>query len=240
MKSLFVFHSPPGPCGYLPDRTWTLRYELVGELTATEYEARMAAGWRKFGRSLFRPECPNCTDCQPLRIDPNRFVPGKTMKRVKKLNSGALTLTIAEPSVTAEKLELHDRFHRFQSDSKGWPFHGEKSASDYSDSFVDNPFPVEEWRYELDGRLAGIGYVDALPASLSMIYFFYDPELRDRSLGTFNVLKGLDEAKRRKLGHVYLGYFVDGCRSLEYKARFGPNEVYHWETKRWIARESSE
>ena len=25
--------------------------------------------------------------------------------------------------------------------------------------------------------------------------------------------------------HVYLGYFVDGCASLEYKARFRPNEV---------------
>ena len=27
--------------------------------------------------------------------------------------------------------------------------------------------------------------------------------------------------------HLYLGYFVEGCRSLEYKARFKPNLVLH-------------
>jgi leucyl-tRNA---protein transferase len=27
------------------------------------------------------------------------------------------------------------------------------------------------------------------------------------------------------LSHVYLGYYVEGCGSLEYKARFQPNEV---------------
>jgi arginine-tRNA-protein transferase len=27
------------------------------------------------------------------------------------------------------------------------------------------------------------------------------------------------------LPHVYLGYHVAGCRSLEYKGRFRPNEV---------------
>jgi len=32
-------------------------------------------------------------------------------------------------------------------------------------------------------------------------------------------------AKQRKLAHVYLGYYVDQCRSLEYKARFRPNEI---------------
>jgi arginyl-tRNA--protein-N-Asp/Glu arginylyltransferase len=32
-------------------------------------------------------------------------------------------------------------------------------------------------------------------------------------------------ARERHLPHVYLGYYVEGCRSLEYKARFRPNEV---------------
>jgi arginine-tRNA-protein transferase len=35
----------------------------------------------------------------------------------------------------------------------------------------------------------------------------------------------MDEAAGRGLPHVYLGYFVAGCRSLEYKARFRPNET---------------
>ena len=60
---------------------------------------------------------------------------------------------------------------------------------------------------------------------MSAIYFFYDPELRARSLGTFNVLCLLEECIVRGLTHLYLGYFVEGCRSLEYKANFKPNEV---------------
>ena len=34
-------------------------------------------------------------------------------------------------------------------------------------------------------------------------------------------------AAERKLPFVYLGYYVEGCQSLEYKARFRPNEVLH-------------
>ncbi|MFX8957477.1 arginyltransferase, partial [Acinetobacter baumannii] len=74
-------------------------------------------------------------------------------------------------------------------------------------------------------RLIGVGFVDPLPIGPSAIYFYYDPELRDRSLGTFNVLSIIDVARRAGLPHVYLGYFVNACRSLEYKAKFRPNET---------------
>ena len=60
---------------------------------------------------------------------------------------------------------------------------------------------------------------------MSAIYFFYDPDDRHRSLGTFNVLSVIEQARQRGLSQVYLGYYVEGCRSLEYKARFGPSEI---------------
>ena len=82
--------------------------------------------------------------------------------------------------------------------------------------------------------MVGVGYVDVLPEGMSAIYFYYDPVERDRSLGTFNVLSVLRAAADRGLPHVYLGYYVEGCRSLEYKGRFRPNEVLgpdgEWET----------
>jgi arginine-tRNA-protein transferase len=62
-------------------------------------------------------------------------------------------------------------------------------------------------------------------AGLSAIYFFYDPDERPRSLGTWNVLCLIDEAVRRALPYVYLGYYVPGCSSMEYKPRFVPNEI---------------
>ncbi len=90
---------------------------------------------------------------------------------------------------------------------------------------LHNPFPTEEWTYYVEDRLIGVGYVDALPEALSAIYFYWDPQERARSLGTFHVLSMMAAARQRELAHVYLGYYVEGCRSLEYKKRFRPNEV---------------
>lgn len=67
--------------------------------------------------------------------------------------------------------------------------------------------------------------MDALSEGLSAIYFFHDPDHHRRSLGTFHILQMIDAARQRLLPHVYLGYYVEGCRSLEYKARFRPNET---------------
>jgi arginine-tRNA-protein transferase len=134
-------------------------------------------------------------------------------------------LLIGTPSVTKQKLKLYDRYHAFQTETKGWPIHPAKDPSSYGESFVANPFAVEEWCYYLQDRLVAVGYVDVLPEGMSAIYFYHEPALRVRSLGTWNVMAILAEARRRGLPYVYLGYFVDGCASLEYKANFRPNEI---------------
>ncbi len=225
MESVFRFVSLPTVCHYLPGQTWRLEYELVGNITAAEYLERMRNGWRRFGHTLFRPRCPECSACRTLRVLVNQFRPNRSQQRARKLNEGAVRLEIGAPSATLEKLALYDRYHAFQVDAKGWPEHTPKDAADYIDSYVDNPFPVEEWCYFVGDRLVGVGYVDVLPQALSAIYFFYDPDERQRSLGIWNVLRVLEAAAERGIPHVYLGYYVEGCRSLEYKANFAANQI---------------
>src|SRR5262245_21950065 len=225
MESLFRFTAPPSPCGYLPDRDWRMEYEIVGRLTPAEYMRRMREGWRRFGHTLFRPRCPGCTACRSLRVVVDRFRPSRSQRRCRQANEGEVELAIGRPRVTGEMLDLYDRYHAFQAEAKGWPEHGPKDAADYRESFVDNPFPVQEWCYRLHGRLVAVGYVDDLPDGLSAIYCYYDPDERGRSLGVWNVLSIIAEAARRKLPHAYLGYCVEGCRSLEYKANYAPNQV---------------
>lgn len=243
MESLFQYVAPPSQCGYLHDRHWSLEYDYVGELTAAEYLQKMLDGWRRFGHMLFRPVCASCRACKPLRVRVDAFRPDRSQRRCRKRNEGEILLQIREPSVDREKLALYDRYHAFQADWKNWPEHAPKDADSYFESFVHQPFPVEEWGYFLGDRLVGIGYVDAcekaLPSArgqegLSAIYFFHDPELRERGLGTWNILCLLDEARRRGLPYLYLGYYVEGCASMAYKPRFVPNEVRHddnsWQT----------
>jgi leucyl-tRNA---protein transferase len=225
MESLFHFIAPPSQCGYLPAQNWSLEYNLVQHMSASEYLERMSNGWRRFGRAVFRPRCQACQACQPLRLVVDRFRPNRNQRRVERANRGVVQLHIQQPKITQAKLNLYDKYHSFQALAKGWPQHPAKDAESYGTSFVQNPFPTQEWCYYLGPRLIGVGYVDDLPGAMSGIYFYYDPDERPRSLGIWNILCMLSEAARRKVPHLYLGYYVEGCRSMEYKALFRPCEV---------------
>jgi arginyl-tRNA--protein-N-Asp/Glu arginylyltransferase len=250
METSFRYTAPPRVCAYLPDRLAQMEYEYVSALSPGEYLTRMLAGWRRFGKVLFRPRCQGCTECRAVRVRVADFRPDRSQRRARKANDGVVTLRIGKPAVSPMKLALYDRFHAFQADDKGWPEHPAQDAACYAESYIYHPFPVEEWTYYVGRRLVGVGYVDSLPfrpepvpedradgrqplpmvdadanaAGLSAIYFFYEPDERRRSLGTWNVLCLIDEAARRGLPYVYLGYHVAGCRSLEYKANYRPNQ----------------
>ena len=225
MESLFTYVAPPSRCGYLPDQEWSLEYEYAADISAAEYMQRMLAGWRHFGRMLFHPKCHSCRACRSLRVLVDRFQPDRSQRRARKANEDAVRLRIGRPGVSRTKLALYDRYHAYQTEARGWPQHPAKDAESYADSFVNNPFAVQEWGYFLGTRLVGVGYVDVLPGGLSAVYFYYDPAERHRSLGTWNVLRMIEEAARLKLPHVYLGYYVAGCPSMEYKPRFRPNQL---------------
>ncbi|MGH7170670.1 MAG: arginyltransferase [Gemmataceae bacterium] len=237
MESLFQYVAPPTRCGYLPQQEWSLEYQYVASMTPAEYLRRLLDNWRRFGNMLFRPACQACHACRSLRVQAPSFRPDRSQRRCRQINEDDIELRIGKPSVNRAKLALYDRYHAFQADRKGWPHHAARDGSSYADSFVHHPFPVEEWCYYLKGQLIGVGYVDVLPDSptgetpvlpasgLSAIYFFYDPRLRERSLGTWNVLCLIEEAAKRRLPYLYLGYYVEGCGSMSYKTRFAPNQL---------------
>ena len=233
MDVLFSFIAPTTQCGYLPDQQWSLRYDVVRETTVEEYHKRLETGWRRFGFAIFRPECANCSQCRSLRVDATGFRPNRSQKRCWKTNKDRLRIQIGTPTVSQEKLDLYDRYHATQTEDVGWPRRTRETIVSYIESFVENPFPTEEWCYFLDNKLVGVGYVDRFTQGLSGIYFYYDPSWKPDSPGTFNVLTLLEHARIHKLPHVYLGYFVPGCRSLEYKANFRPCETFDWRTLQW-------
>ena len=74
------------------------------------------------------------------------------------------------------------------------------------------------------GQLLAVALTDVLSDGLSMVYSFFDPEAADRSLGTLMILDHIDRAKRMGLDYVYLGYWVQGSRKMDYKGRFLPQE----------------
>lgn len=220
----FRYLAPPEACAYLPDRDARMEYEFVASLDHAEYSDRIGQGWRRFGRTLFRPRCASCQACRPLRVDVERYRPDRSQRRARRANRGRVHLDIGEPQATRANIDLHRRYHEAQAAAKGWP-PPDRDAESYWSSFVDNPFTTQEWRYWLGTELIGVGYVDDLGTSLSAIYFFHDPSRRDLSMGTYNILCLVDRAAALGYEHVHLGYYVADCGSLAYKARFRPNQV---------------
>ena len=106
MVSLHTVTTSPHACSYLPDQTARLQYVFVASLSPDEYGELMLAGWRRFGRALFRPVCEACAACRPIRVSVAEFRPNSSQKRAWKANDGAVELTVGGPTVTDEKLAL--------------------------------------------------------------------------------------------------------------------------------------
>ncbi len=74
------------------------------------------------------------------------------------------------------------------------------------------------------GQLLAATLVDVLSDGLSMVYSFFEPDEAARSLGTFMILDHIARARSMGLDFVYLGYWVQDSKKMDYKGRFLPQE----------------
>ena len=73
-------------------------------------------------------------------------------------------------------------------------------------------------------ELVAVALTDVLSDGLSMVYSFFEPSEENRSLGTFMILDHITRARRMGLAYVYLGYWVEGSKKMDYKGRFMPQQ----------------
>lgn len=230
----------PRPCSYLEGKQASLEHRIMLDVSAEELDALLDRGWRRFGPDYFRPRCGGCTDCIPTRIVVAEFAPTKSQRRARRKADG-LRVMIGPPVVDDERMALYHAWHDEREDVRAW------SPSDldergYAMQFAYPHPAAREVAYyddEAGGRLLGIGICDQTPSAWSLVYFFYDPAYRSRSLGVANVVIGVEIAASLGLPHVYLGYLVRACPSLRYKASYGPREELRGspgpkETPRWV------
>ena len=75
-----------------------------------------------------------------------------------------------------------------------------------------------------DQRLIAVSVVDFLEQGLSAVYTFFEPDLSQRSLGSYVILWQISKCRELGLPHLYLGYWIKGCDKMEYKSKFRPME----------------
>jgi arginine-tRNA-protein transferase len=81
-----------------------------------------------------------------------------------------------------------------------------------------------ELSYFVDSTLVGVAICDRSNDAVSAVYCCYDPDFSELSIGTYSILKQLQLCAEWELSHLYLGLYISGCESMEYKARFLPHE----------------
>ena len=213
------------PCPYLEDNTKQYEYFLAHRLDEKEISQLLSEGWRKFGIYFFRPKCPACTDCIPIRVLTQKFTPTKSQRRNLKKNENVV-VKFTEPEFSHRAYEIYQKHSKER-------FSEESGLELFIHNFYTPSCPYLQSNYYLDDELIGVGFLDKGTDCLSTVYFFFDPDYSNMGIGTFSILKEIEYARVLGLSYYYLGYYVANCERMVYKARFEPREHYDWGDKKW-------
>ncbi|MGY2052499.1 arginyltransferase [Methylobacterium sp. JK268] len=222
----------PSPCPYLPGQHERKVFtHLVGRRARDLNEILTQGGFRRSQTIAYRPACETCRACVSVRVVVSDFQPSASQRRVLKRNRDL----VGQPQANRPASEQYALFRRYLDARHGDGGMVDMTVLDYAmmveDSHVETHLVVYRKRgpdTAINGRGVGtpvaVCLTDVLSDGLSMVYSFYEPAEADRSLGTFMILDHIERARLLGLPYLYLGYWVEGSRKMDYKAKFGPQE----------------
>lgn len=206
-------------CNYLPEQEEQL---LVCMSPSDElpdlYNRLMHSGFRRSGEQLYRPHCPNCSQCNSVRVLTFKFTASRSQKRVLNKNQD-LQLKLSDQ----ERDDYYPLYAQYIEE-----LHADGSMYPPSYSQYRN-FIRCQWQHPLflearnaEGNLLAVAVTDKVNDGLSALYTYYLPTEQKRSLGRFMIMKQIEHAKILRLPYLYLGYQIDACRKMNYKTAFLP------------------
>lgn len=231
-RNLHFFHrSGPMPCPYLDGR---VERKLFTRLPAQPDQARRLnadlskAGFRRSHDIVYRPVCPGCTACVPVRIPVDRFRPNRSMRR-NWIENQDLVLNESPPRAGVEDFAL---FHRYQAARHAESDMARMSESDYAAMIEEGSASAqmvtlrEPDTSSRAGRLLAAVLIDRLDDGFSAVYSYYDlaETSARRGLGIFTILALIELARHHRLAYLYLGYWIGESEKMAYKSRFRPLE----------------
>lgn len=215
-------HDAPSPCPYLDGEISRLPLRLpIRRLRREELGRRLSGGDRRQGLMLYRTACPTCLACEPIRIDVERFAPGRTQRRIQRRGDERIEVRVGSLEPTFEKVVLYNKHKRGRGLSTG------ERAIDfdgYTAFLGESCCDSFELRYYIDNTLFGVAIVDRADDALSAVYFYFDPAHQRLSPGVFSVMKQIELCRRWGLRYLYLGLYIEQCSSMAYKHRYLPHE----------------
>jgi len=222
MSEIRLYATPPHQCSYLNDKTATTVFvDPDATLDIDSYQRLSEYGFRRSGAHFYRPNCDECNACISVRIPVKEFIPSRSQKRCLKRNQDLHVNVVPHLSIERH-YSLYQRYiddrHR---DGDMYPASKEQFSSFLANAHTTSCF------YEFgdtDNNVVAVAVTDELSDHLSAVYTFYDPELDSRSIGVFCILFQIQRAKDLNHDYLYLGYWVQNCRKMNYKTDYQPLE----------------
>lgn len=211
------------PCGYLNNQQERLLVAVTDgnpPMTASLYEHLLGHGFRRSHNDVYRPYCRLCQACESLRVLAQEFSPSRSQRRVINKNQD-----LSQRIVNRPQPDYDDLFCRF-------------IELRHKDGAMYPPDPVSFWQWcacdwmttqfvewrDSNGTLVIVSAIDVLPNALSAMYTFFDPNYDKHSPGSYSILQLIDLCAQQNKEYLYLGYQIDACNKMNYKAKFTPNE----------------
>jgi arginine-tRNA-protein transferase len=226
------FLTAPSPCPYLSGQFERKVFtHLVGDKAPEMNDLLTQGGFRRSQNIAYRPACETCRACVSVRILAQEFKPTRNMKRVWQRNADLIGEEhLAEPST-----EQYSLFRQYLDARHKRGGMSDMTVLDYAMMVEDTHVETKVVEYRRrgpasfitgkgEGELMAVALTDRMADGLSMVYSYFDPDMEDRSLGTFMILDHIERARAAGLPHVYLGYWVDGSPKMAYKMRYRPQE----------------
>jgi arginine-tRNA-protein transferase len=231
--SLHFYASSPEVCGYLPDRQSVSAFaNPYMDMDMATYNSLIQLGFRRSGGYLYRPHCPQCSECISLRIKARDFTPSRNDRRTLNRNNDLKLITLPGKYVE-EHYQLYRRYinSRHESGSMANP-----TRADYHRFLICDWTETQFIELRQGKQLMAVAVTDLTDSGYSAVYTFFDPDVPERSLGHYSILRQIELSLENDLPFLYLGYWIRNCDKMKYKSRYRPSEGFIG--NQWIDMES--
>ena len=209
-------------CAYLHDQT---EQRLATDISdhPDSHDRLAETGFRRVENWVYKPACPGCSACLPIRVKAEDFAGSRNITRIRAANKD-LRRFDSHGQLTLDHYDMFQRYLGLRHEDGQM---ASMSFEEFSAMILNSPIDttLTEYRDSEDG-LMGCILIDRQRDGLSAVYSFFQPDQTKRSLGSFMIVDLIDRCKEIGLPYAYLGYYIEQSRKMSYKARFKPYQIF--------------